>query len=150
MRNQGNDTESPPGERQCDRNTPVCDITLVVTGLTCHPYPAGETLPVPIRFLLHQRLREQNLPLTWLATEMNLSVAALRRLKNERAQSIRFEVLAALCEALMCEPGELFDYVESPSTRRDWRRRRQLRNLAGKVQQSLPDGDNRVPQGHLS
>lgn len=149
MRNQGNDTVSPPGERQCDRNTPVCDVTPVVTGLTCHAYPAGETLPVPIRFLLHQRLKEQNLPLTWLATEMNLSVAALRRLKNERAQSIRFEVLAALCEALMCEPGELFDYVESPSTRRDWRRRH-LRDLAGKVQQALPDGDNRVPQGHLS
>lgn len=37
------------------------------------------------------------------ATVVNLSV-----LKNNRAQAIRFSTLIALCEALSCQPGDLF------------------------------------------
>lgn len=42
-------------------------------------------------------------------TNVNLSI-----LKNNRAKAIRFSTLIALCEALECQPGDLFSL--SPST----------------------------------
>jgi len=36
-------------------------------------------------------------------TAINLSV-----LKNDRAKAIRFSTLTAICDALDCQPGELF------------------------------------------
>lgn len=39
-------------------------------------------------------------------TNVNLSI-----LKNNRAKAIRFSTLIALCEALDCQPGDLFSYV---------------------------------------
>ncbi len=36
---------------------------------------------------------------------MNLSI-----LKNGRARAVRFSTLAALCEALDCQPGDLLGY----------------------------------------
>ena len=36
-------------------------------------------------------------------TPVNLSI-----LKNNRAKAVRFETLTALCDALECQPGDLF------------------------------------------
>ena len=38
-------------------------------------------------------------------THVNLSI-----LKNNRAKAIRFSTLIALCQALDCQPGDLFDF----------------------------------------
>ena len=35
-------------------------------------------------------------------------------LKNNRAKAVRFSTLAALCEALECQPGDLFSVRSSP------------------------------------
>lgn len=32
-------------------------------------------------------------------------------LKNGRARAVRFSTLAALCEALQCQPGDLLSHV---------------------------------------
>jgi len=85
---------------------------------------------VPIRLLFHLRLQEENLPLTWIAHETGLSVPALRRLKNERSASIKFHTLEKLCEALHCEPGELFEFVPNPATRHEWSKKRARQKLA--------------------
>ncbi len=79
---------------------------------------------MPIRLLFHLRLQEDNLPLTWIAHETGLSVPTLRRLKNERSASIKFDMLEKLCEALHCEPGELFEFVPNPATRHEWSKKR--------------------------
>ena len=48
--------------------------------------------------------------LTDLAKRVDITVVNLSILKNGRARAIRFSTLAALCEALDCQPGELLGY----------------------------------------
>jgi len=42
-------------------------------------------------------------------TEQNLSI-----LKTGKAKGVRFNTLAAICEYLKCQPGDLFDYEPPP------------------------------------
>lgn len=42
-----------------------------------------------------------------LAERIGISPANLAVLKNGRARAVRFTTLAALCEALECQPGDL-------------------------------------------
>ncbi|MDQ4092491.1 MAG: helix-turn-helix domain-containing protein [Actinomycetota bacterium] len=43
-----------------------------------------------------------------LARRVGVTVVNLSVLKNNRARAIRFSTLTALCEALSCQPGDLF------------------------------------------
>lgn len=45
-----------------------------------------------------------------LAEKVGITPANLSVLKNGRAKAVRFTTLAALCEALDCQPGELLRY----------------------------------------
>ena len=45
---------------------------------------------------------------TELADRMGLSLVNLSILKNNHARAIRFTTLTALCDALNCQPGNLF------------------------------------------
>lgn len=42
-----------------------------------------------------------------LAEQVGITPANLAVLKNGRAKAVRFTTLAALCEALECQPGDL-------------------------------------------
>lgn len=53
-------------------------------------------------------LAARGITLTELAERVGLTLANLSVLKNGRARAIRFTTLTALCEALDCQPGELF------------------------------------------
>jgi putative transcriptional regulator len=53
-------------------------------------------------------LAERGLSLTELADRVGITLANLSVLKNGRARAIRFSTLTALCEALDCQPGDLF------------------------------------------
>jgi putative transcriptional regulator len=57
---------------------------------------------------LDRLLAERDLTLTELADRVGLTLANLSVLKNGRARAIRFSTLTALCEALDCQPGDLF------------------------------------------
>jgi putative transcriptional regulator len=48
---------------------------------------------------------------TELAERMGLSLVNLSVLKNNHARAIRFTTLTALCDALDCQPGDLFSVV---------------------------------------
>lgn len=43
-----------------------------------------------------------------LAERVGISIVNLSVLKNDRAKAIRFSTLIALCDALECQPGDLF------------------------------------------
>ena len=43
-----------------------------------------------------------------LADQVGVTVANLSVLKNNRAKAVRFTSLVALCDALGCQPGDLF------------------------------------------
>lgn len=59
---------------------------------------------------LDELLEEREMTLTELAERVDLTVVNLSVLKNGRARAIRFSTLAALCEALDCQPGDLLTY----------------------------------------
>jgi putative transcriptional regulator len=56
-------------------------------------------------------LRDRGLTLTGLAERVGVSVVNLSVLKNDRARAVRFSTLTALCDALDCQPGDLFTVV---------------------------------------
>lgn len=49
-----------------------------------------------------------------LAEKVGITPANLSVLKNGRAKAVRFTTLAALCEALDCQPGDLLRYSPDP------------------------------------
>lgn len=57
-------------------------------------------------------LDERDLTLTDLADEVGVTVANLSILKNDRARAVRFSTMVAICDALDCQPGDLFTVVE--------------------------------------
>ncbi len=57
---------------------------------------------------LERLLAERSLTLTELADRVGITLANLSVLKNGRARAVRFSTLTALCDALECQPGDLF------------------------------------------
>jgi putative transcriptional regulator len=53
-------------------------------------------------------LQARGMTLTELAEAVGITLANLSVLKNGRARAIRFSTLTALCDALDCQPGDLF------------------------------------------
>ena len=49
--------------------------------------------------------------LTELAGEIDITLANLSILKNNKAKAIRFTTLEAICKALDCQPGDIIEYV---------------------------------------
>jgi len=50
-----------------------------------------------------------------LAEKIGLTQANLSILKNNHAKAVRFTTLDALCKALDCQPGDLLEWVDTPS-----------------------------------
>lgn len=50
--------------------------------------------------------------LTELAGEVDITLANLSILKNNKAKAVRFSTLDAICKALDCQPGDILQYVE--------------------------------------
>jgi putative transcriptional regulator len=57
---------------------------------------------------LDRLLSERSMTLTELADRVGVTVVNLSVLKNNRARAVRFSTLAAICDALRCQPGNLF------------------------------------------
>lgn len=70
----------------------------------------------PHRVVCHldRILEARGMTLTALAEEIGVTIVNLSVLKNQRARAVRFSTLTAICEALACQPGDLFT-VESVS-----------------------------------
>ena len=50
--------------------------------------------------------------LTELAGEIDITLANLSILKNNKAKAIRLSTLNEICKVLGCQPGDLLQYVE--------------------------------------
>ena len=74
--------------------------------LTMPPEPSQDSIGVHLDHLLAQR----GMTLTDLADRVGVTVVNLSILKNGRARAIRFSTLAALCDALDCQPGDLLTW----------------------------------------
>jgi putative transcriptional regulator len=60
-------------------------------------------------------MAQRKIGLTELAEQVDLTMANLSILKNNKAKAIRFSTLEAICKALNCQPGEILEYVEEES-----------------------------------
>ena len=49
--------------------------------------------------------------LTELSKDVDITMANLSILKNNKAKAIRFSTLEAICKALDCQPGDIIEYV---------------------------------------
>lgn len=49
--------------------------------------------------------------LTELAQEVDITMANLSILKNNKAKAVRFTTLDAICKALDCQPGDILEFV---------------------------------------
>lgn len=57
-------------------------------------------------------MARQKKGLTELANEVDITLANLSILKNNKAKAVRFSTLDAICRALHCQPGDILEYVE--------------------------------------
>lgn len=63
-----------------------------------------------IRIDLDIELAKKKMSLTELSERVGVSMTNLSLLKNGRVKAIRFSTLAAICEVLNCQPGDLLIY----------------------------------------
>ncbi len=61
-------------------------------------------------------MAKRKMSLTELAGEVDITLANLSILKNNKAKAIRFSTLEAICKALDCQPGDILEY-KSDETR---------------------------------
>ncbi len=56
-------------------------------------------------------MARRKMSLSELAQRVDITMANLSILKNNKARAIRFSTLAAICDALDCQPGDILEFV---------------------------------------
>lgn len=64
-----------------------------------------------IRINLDVIMARRKIGLTELSQEVDVTMANLSILKNNKAKAVRFSTLDAICKALDCQPGDILEYV---------------------------------------
>lgn len=57
-------------------------------------------------------MAKRKMGLTELSEKVDITMANLSILKNNKAKAIRFSTLAAICKVLDCQPGDILEFVE--------------------------------------
>ena len=65
-----------------------------------------------IQVNLDVMMAKRKISLNELARRMDLSLANLSILKNNKCKSVRFSTLSNLCQILDCEVGDILAYVK--------------------------------------
>ena len=60
-------------------------------------------------------MAQRKMPLSQLAEKVDITLANLSILKNNKARAVRFSTLEAICAALDCQPGDILEYVPDES-----------------------------------
>lgn len=58
-------------------------------------------------------MAKRKIGLTELAKDVDITLANLSILKNNKAKAVRLSTLDAICKALQCQPGDILEYVET-------------------------------------
>lgn len=56
-------------------------------------------------------MAKRKVSLTELAGDVDITLANLSILKNNKAKAVRLSTLDAICSALNCQPGDILEYV---------------------------------------
>lgn len=68
---------------------------------------------MPIIVNLDVMMAKRKMSLNELSARVDLTLANLSVLKNNKAKAIRFSTLEAICRALNCQPGDILEYREN-------------------------------------
>lgn len=60
-------------------------------------------------------MAKRKIGLTELSEKVGISLANLSILKNNRARTIRFSTLEAICRSLDCQPGDILEFTPDES-----------------------------------
>ncbi len=56
-------------------------------------------------------MAKRKMSLGELSQRVDITMANLSILKNNKAKAVRFSTLAAICKALDCQPGDILEFV---------------------------------------
>ena len=56
-------------------------------------------------------MARRKMSLSELAQKVDITMANLSILKNNKARAVRFSTLEAICKALDCQPGDILEFV---------------------------------------
>lgn len=57
-------------------------------------------------------MAQRHVSLNELAEKVGITNANLSKIKNNKVSAVRFSTLAAICQTLACQPGDILKYVE--------------------------------------
>ena len=57
-------------------------------------------------------MAKRKMSLSELSEKVDITLANLSILKNNKAKAVRFSTLEAICAALNCQPGDILEYAE--------------------------------------
>lgn len=61
-------------------------------------------------------MAKRKVGLTELAKDVDITLANLSILKNNKAKAVRLSTLDAICKALDCQPGDILEYAPDDDT----------------------------------
>lgn len=70
---------------------------------------------MPIIVNLDVMLARRKMTLSTLAEAVGITLANLSILKSGKAKAVRFSTLAAICQVLECQPGDLLEHRPDPT-----------------------------------
>ena len=57
-------------------------------------------------------MAKRKMSLNELSQKVDITLANLSILKNNKARAVRFSTLEAICRALDCQPGDILEFVD--------------------------------------
>jgi len=70
---------------------------------------------MPIIIRLDRVMADRKMSLNELSERVGITIANLSNLKNEKVSAVKLSTMEAICRALDCQPGDLFEYDPSSS-----------------------------------
>ena len=71
---------------------------------------------MPIMVNLDVVMAQRKMTLSQLSEQVDITLANLSILKNNKAKAVRFSTLEAICAALDCQPGDIMEYIPDKET----------------------------------
>ncbi|TCS79542.1 transcriptional regulator [Muricomes intestini] len=63
-------------------------------------------------------MAKRKMSMTELSHKVDITMANLSILKNNKAKAVRFSTLEAICKTLDCQPGDILEYVNDEDNKK--------------------------------
>ncbi|SDO06526.1 helix-turn-helix domain-containing protein [Acetanaerobacterium elongatum] len=65
---------------------------------------------MPIIIRLDRVMADRKMSLNELSERVGITIANLSNLKNDKVSAVKLSTMEAICRALDCQPGDLFEF----------------------------------------